>query len=210
MTPAAILFDFDGTLIDSARSILSGFALALEREGITPAVPLASELIGPPLPKTLAKLAGTDDPAVIGKLSAAYREAYDGGGYRETDVYPGVPAMLESLAAGGIALHIVTNKRIAPTRLILDHLGWTTWFRGIYALDAIEPPAPHKIALVREVLTRESLAAATTWMVGDSSEDRQAAEGSGLRFFSATWGYGTAGRDGLSRPEELLRHARVD
>lgn len=208
MAPQAILFDLDGTLIDSARSILSGFALALEREGLTPAVPLAPALIGPPLPKTLATLAGTTDPAVIERLSVAYREAYDGGGYRETEVYPGVPSMLKSLASSGIALHIVTNKRIAPTQLILAHLGWTAWFRGIYALDALEPAAPHKTALVREVLARESLGAASTWMIGDSNEDRAAAEGNGLRFFSATWGYGTAGPDGLLKPEDLLKHAR--
>jgi phosphoglycolate phosphatase len=208
MSPQAILFDFDGTLIDSARSILAGFELALTREGLQPVVPLAPSLIGPPLPKTLATLAGTEDPAVIMKLTAAYREAYDGGGYRQTEVYPGVTSMLEGLAEHRISLHIVTNKRIVPTRLILDHLGWTRWFKGIYALDALEPAAPHKRALVHEVMQRESLASPQTWMVGDSAEDRSAAEGNGLRFFSATWGYGAAGPDGLRTPDELLRLVR--
>lgn len=208
MSPQAILFDFDGTLIDSARSILSGFELALAREGLQAAVPLSASLIGPPLPRTLAKLAGTDDPAIITKLAAAYREAYDGGGYRQTEVYVGVPAMLATLVEHRISLHIVTNKRIAPTRLILEHLGWTAWFEGVYALDALEPAAPHKTALVQQVLQRESLDASRTWMVGDSAEDRSAAEGNGLRFFSATWGYGAAGPDGLHRPDDLLRLAR--
>jgi len=208
MSSQAILFDFDGTLIDSARSILAGFELALAREGLQPAVPLAPSLIGPPLPKTLATLAGTEDPTVIAKLAAAYREAYDGGGYRETEVYPGVSTMLEGLAEAQISLHIVTNKRIAPTRLILDHLGWTRWFRGIYALDALEPAAAHKTALVSAVMQRESLAPTRTWMVGDSAEDRRAAEGNGLQFFSATWGYGAAGPDGLRTPDELLQLAR--
>ena len=208
MSPRAILFDFDGTLIDSARSILAGFELALAREGLRPAVPLSPSLIGPPLPKTLATLAGTEDPAVITQLASAYREAYDGGGYRQTEVYPGVHAMLEALVDHRISLHIVTNKRIAPTRLILDHLGWTRWFKGIYALDALEPAAPHKTALVREVMERESLTSSQTWMVGDSAEDRSAALSNGLRFFSATWGYGAAGPDGLRTPEDLLHLAR--
>lgn len=220
MSPQAILFDLDGTLIDSAPSILAGFARALEREGLQAAVPLAPSLIGPPLPKTLATLAGTTDPEVITRLASAYREAYDGGGYRQTAVYPGVPAMLQTLATQRIALHIVTNKRIAPTRLILDHLGWTRWFQGIYALDALEPAAPHKSALVSAVMQRESLVQTHTWMVGDSAEDRSAAESNGLRFFSATWGYGTAvsaasaasgaaGSDGLRTPDELLQFART-
>ncbi|MBM4192212.1 MAG: HAD family hydrolase [Gammaproteobacteria bacterium] len=204
MSPKAILFDLDGTLIDSARTILAGFERALEREGLQAVVPLEPSLIGPPLPKTLATLAGTSDPCVIARLAIAYREAYDGGGYLQTEVYPGVPAMIEALATQRIALHIVTNKRIAPTRLILDHLGWTRWFRGIYALDALEPAAPHKSALVSAVMQLESLTQTHTWMVGDSAEDRSAAESNGLRFFSATWGYGAAGADGLRSPGDLL------
>jgi phosphoglycolate phosphatase len=116
--------------------------------------------------------------------------------------------MLATLVEHRISLHIVTNKRIAPTRLILEHLGWTAWFEGVYALDALEPAAPHKTALVQQVMRRESLDASRTWMVGDSAEDRSAAEGNGLRFFSATWGYGAAGPDGLHQPEDLLRLAR--
>jgi phosphoglycolate phosphatase-like HAD superfamily hydrolase len=57
-------------------------------------------------------------------------------------------------------------------------------------------------------MQRESLASPQTWMVGDSAEDRSAAEGNGLRFFSATWGYGAAGPDGLRTPDELLRLVR--
>jgi phosphoglycolate phosphatase len=206
--PRAILFDFDGTLIDSARSILAGLDRALASEGIRPVVPLSPALIGPPLPRTLATLAGSAEPALIERLAAAYRTEYDSVGYRQTDVYPGVESMLESLGSAGIDLHIVTNKRIKPTRLILDHLDWQRHFRGVYALDAVEPAAIDKTALVREVLQREALPVTTTWMVGDSPDDQRAALGNGLRFFAVAWGYGLADEAGLKAPADLLARLR--
>lgn len=213
MSPRAILFDFDGTLIDSAASVLASLDHALKRSNVTPVVPLDRALIGPPLRQTLATLAGRDDAALLDLLAQAFRDDYDTRGYTRTEVYAGVPEMLQGLQAQRIALHIVTNKRIAATRRILDHLGWRAWFAGVYALDALEPAAPNKPHLVAEVLRRENLSAASTWMVGDSAEDRRSAETNALRFFAATWGYGAAAggaEDGhsLTTPLELLQAAR--
>lgn len=209
--PEAVLFDFDGTLIDSAPGILASFEAALRATGLAAAVPLSPALIGPPLAKTAAMLLGRDDPDAVRALVAAFRDDYDTAGYRATSVYAGVTTMLEGLAQAGIALHIVTNKRIAATRLILDHLGWTPRFTGIYALDALQPPAPHKPALVADVLQRERIVAERSWMVGDSAEDRRAALANGLRFFGAAWGYGTAsaGDGALTDPAQLLHAAGI-
>jgi len=208
--PQALLFDFDGTLVDSAPSVLAALEHALRHCGVTPRVPFTPSLIGPPLRRTLATLAGSEDAGLLDQLAAAFRDEYDSRGYRLTAVYPGVPDLLGALHDAGIALYIVTNKRIKPTRLILEHLDWTRWFGGVYALDALQPAAPHKSALVREVLQRHHLAAEATWMIGDSAEDRQSALANGLRFFAATWGYGSASaggapEQGLSEPGALLQ-----
>jgi phosphoglycolate phosphatase len=210
MTPHSILFDLDGTLIDSAPGILAAFGAALVRTGIRPAVPLDASLIGPPLPVTAATLLGRDDPTALAALIAAFRADYDEAGYRATTVYAGVPKLLDGLAAAGIALRIVTNKRIAPTRRILEHLGWTPRFAGVHALDATVPPAPHKPAMVAAVLHAAGLPAATTWMVGDSAEDRRAAETNGLRFFAAAWGYGAAAAADLGRRTDVRPDALAD
>ena len=154
MSPRAILFDFDGTLIDSATSVLASLDHALKRSNVTPVVTLDRALIGPPLRETLATLTGSDDAALLDILAQAFRDDYDTRGYTRTEVYAGVPEMLQGLQTQGIALHIVTNKRIAATRRILEHLGWTAWFAGIYALDALEPAAPNKPHLVAEVQTK--------------------------------------------------------
>ncbi len=201
--PAAVLFDFDGTLIDSATSVLAGLQYALTSASVEARCALDASIIGPPLRLTLAKLAGSDEPALIDRLAASFREHYDTGGYKHTEVYEGVPAMLQTLHDAGIALYIVTNKRILPTLRILDHLGWRTWFKAIYALDALQPPAANKPQLVASVMLKHELAAARTWMVGDSEEDRRSAETNGLRFFAASWGYGGAAGAGLKTPAEL-------
>ena len=208
--PTAILFDFDGTLIDSATSVLAGLQHALASASIEPRCTLDSSIIGPPLRLTLAKLAGSDESALIDRLAAAFREHYDSDGYRHTEVYEGVPSMLKALNEAGIALYIVTNKRILPTLRILDHLGWRDWFESVYALDALQPPAANKAALVATVLKKHELVLDRTWMVGDSEEDRRSAEMNGLRFFAARWGYGGAGGAGLSKPAELTLAASVN
>jgi phosphoglycolate phosphatase len=204
MSPAAILFDFDGTLIDSAPSILASFAAALQRTGLKAAVPLTPSLIGPPLLSAVGTLLGTGDEPTRQRFAAAFREQYDLAGYRHTAAYDGVPALLEGLHEAGIHPYLVTNKRIAPTRLILAHLRWEHWFRGVYALDALQPPAPNKTSLIRDVLQREALRPADTWMVGDSPEDQSAAAGNALRFLAARWGYGEGLGDGPRSPLELL------
>jgi phosphoglycolate phosphatase len=184
-----ILFDFDGTLIDSAPSILISFAAVVQQHGITPLVPLDSQLIGPPLLPTLARISGVSAPDALEAMAATFKTNYDTEGYRHTAVYPGIDAALRALAQQA-TLYIVTNKRIHPTRLILDHLGWAALFNGVYAQDAFEPPLPSKAAVIGEVLATHGIDPTGALYVGDRAEDGEAATANGLAFAWATWGYG--------------------
>lgn len=201
--PTTLLFDLDGTLIDSSASILLTMAGALAREGIDPIMSLDESLIGPPLRQTLTRISGCADPRVIERLAVYFREVYDTVGYRQTQVYPGVDDALRTLAASGCRLFIVTNKRIHPTRLILEMLGWTNLFSGIYALDAISPAASSKGALVTRLLDEEKILAQDACLIGDTPEDAQAARENGLRFVGVTWGYGKFAAD-CFRDREIL------
>ncbi|HET6720269.1 MAG TPA: HAD hydrolase-like protein [Rhodocyclaceae bacterium] len=187
-----IIFDLDGTLIDSSKSILAGFAGAFAAEGLSPAVALAPEIIGPPLKETLAILAGSRDDALVDRLAGHFKAHYDNVGYRETTVFAGIPEMLAGLAEMGVPLHIATNKRLIPTRRILDHLGWTAYFRTVRALDAWSPAAANKAEMIARQLREEALAPASTLYVGDREEDFFAARSNHLPFALAAWGYGGA------------------
>ncbi|MDD5296919.1 MAG: HAD hydrolase-like protein [Rhodocyclaceae bacterium] len=190
MTMTTLLFDLDGTLIDSAPSILSGFRAAFEEAGIGPVLPLTSAIIGPPLMQTLANLTGGADEATLSALAAGFKRHYDSEGYKETVVFPGVADMLASLAGLGLDLHIATNKRLLPTERILEFLGWRPWFNTVYAADMPGRGFKGKGAMVAAQMADLNLAREAACYIGDRQEDRQAAEENGLPFIAACWGYG--------------------
>lgn len=191
MSAPALIFDLDGTLIDSAPSILAGFAAVVQRHGILPQVPLDNRLIGPPLLPTLQRISGEDDPRALQGMAATFKGWYDTEGYTHTAVYPGVDGALRALATRA-PLYIVTNKRIHPTRQILAHLGWADLFVGVYAQDAFEPPLPTKAAVIGRALALHGIDPATAIYIGDRAEDGEAATANGLAFAWAAWGYGVA------------------
>lgn len=191
MTLAPVLFDLDGTLIDSAPSILASMGAAFAELGAEPVCPLEPSLIGPPLIPTLHKLRG-DAPGgpTVEELAAAFKAHYDREGYRGSVVIEPMPALLDELAAQGRELFIVTNKRLHPTLLILEHLGWRPRFRGVYALDALTPAATSKAQVLQHVAATHGLPVARCWYVGDRDEDAEAATAAGLPCLRVPWGYG--------------------
>jgi phosphoglycolate phosphatase len=185
-----LLFDLDGTLIDSAPSILAGFRAAFQEAGIEPVVPLTSAIIGPPLMQTLGHLTGGSAPLVLAALAEGFKRHYDNEGYKETVIFPGVADMLERLAGLDLAMHIATNKRLLPTERILEFFGWRPWFRTVYAADMPGRNFKSKGSMVAAQLADLRLEKATACYIGDRQEDREAAEENGLAFIAACWGYG--------------------
>ena len=186
----AIIFDLDGTLIDSRAAILDAFGKALAEKGIEPLIALSAVRIGPPLAETLRELSGSSDESLLDSLAEHFKAHYDSTGYRASEVFAGIAELLEALAASGAHCFLATNKRIAPTRLILQHLQWEQYFAGVYALDRETPRLPDKSAMLARLLTDQVLDAQYSIYVGDTPEDEAAARANGLRFAAVTWGYG--------------------
>ena len=186
-----ILFDLDGTLIDSAPAILASYREAFSRCDVTPARAIDESIVGPPLIETLQLLTASHDKALIERLAEAFKASYDSEGYQQTAAYAGVGEMLAQLRDAGLQLSIATNKRIHPTRLILDHLGWLDHFEHLYALDLFEPRLPDKAAMIARLLADHELPQDASIYIGDRSEDGESADANALPFIAATWGYGS-------------------
>ena len=190
ITYQSIIFDLDGTLIDSSPSILKCFGHVLDETNLKPLVPLSDSLIGPPLRQTLTNLTGSTDSALLDRLVESFKACYDTKGYKATLVYEGVENMLETLSKSGIPLAIATNKRRVPTLKIIEHLGWNNYFRIIGTLDTPVLPHTNKAALIRFLLNEIGVTAETSLYVGDKWEDGEAATANSMPFCAAAWGYG--------------------
>ena len=184
-----ILFDLDGTLIDSAPSIVESFIYAFASLGIIPSKTITSEVVGPPLMPTLRMLAGQDDSELLQQLAAKFKAHYDTEGYKKATVFPGVEALLDTLSQSGATLYIATNKRDLPTQKIMKHLNWGHYFKGVFALDTYMPPLAAKPLMVARILDDYQIDPAQAIYIGDRYEDGLAADHNHLDFVMVTWGY---------------------
>jgi phosphoglycolate phosphatase len=189
MSSGAVIFDLDGTLVDSSPGILAAYASAFASCGLTPKVPLTAQVIGPPLRATLSQLSHSVNPDQLDRLTAGFKMFYDSAGCLETRPFAGVNKMLNELRDGGVPMHIATNKRALPTNRIVDHLGWQHMFESVYALDSVVPPAQNKSMLLSRLIVDAALDRSQTIYVGDRYEDGEAATQNAVTFIWVAWGF---------------------
>jgi phosphoglycolate phosphatase len=128
-----------------------------------------------------------------------YRLCYDATGWRENSVYPGIPAVLQSLQASSWRLFVCTSKREDFALRILETFDLRRYFLGVYA-DTAGSLHHTKTALLRRLLEEQSLEPATTFMIGDRSFDIEAARANGVTSIAVTYGYGTSEEIASARP----------
>lgn len=189
----AVLFDFDGTLVDSGPTICAGLAAALRALGL--AVPPEAELracIGLPLPHVWRRLGIAD--AHHAAAIAGYRAWAGAADAAPASPYPGVPELLRRLRARGDLLVLASAKDTASAERAVASQGWRPWF---HAVRGAEPgDGPDKRALVARALASLPPGCAVAGLAGDMPVDGDAAAANGIPFIPCLWGYG--------RREDLL------
>ena len=185
-----LLFDLDGTLIDSAPSILECYKLVLCQFSLEAKCPLEISLIGPPLVPTLRQISGVSDEGILVDMSIAFKKIYDTTGLTQSFAYVGIAEQLKKLHDNEHKLYVVTNKRMIAAKKILDFLGWDVWFEGVYAPDAFDPTLSSKSSVIERVLQIHSISKSDAMYFGDRNEDGEAAHSNGLKFVWVEWGYG--------------------
>jgi phosphoglycolate phosphatase len=185
-----VLFDFDGTLIDSAPYVLTAYREAFKSFDITPKVEINEAIIGPPLVNTVQMLLGDDHHPLVQPLVDKFMALYDGGVAENTFFYDGVADLINNLKSQGCRLYIATNKRYKPTVAILEHLGFFGTFTDVRAVDQLPTDKRSKATLIKEICEDYAITLNEAIYVGDKLDDFKAADANNMTFLAAGWGYG--------------------
>lgn len=203
-----VIFDLDGTLIDSSSSIISSIKAAFADVGVEQNAPITASLIGPPLTEIMQALVMKSDISALPDLIEAFKRHYDEIGYKETIVYEGVLDAIIELKRSGLNIYIATNKRMHAARKIINHLRWNALFKNVFSLDYFNPPMPNKTSMLRMINSLLPGESANRVYIGDRAEDAEAARNNNIYFLWAKWGYGLMSESIecctiLSSPDEL-------
>lgn len=184
-----MIFDLDGTLVNSSAGILASLDHAFRANEVAPAGALSNFIIGPPVREIVNSLIPDLEDSTTDMIIESFKSHYDSSGYLQTEPYDGVDQMLLRILDVGVRLAIVTNKREKPTRLIVNQLGWNDYFSSIFCPDSIQPSSPSKAALIGRLLHDIELHPLNCVYIGDRTEDWHSARDNGIRFGWAKWGY---------------------
>ena len=193
-----IVFDLDGTLIDSAPDIRAAANVMLAGEGAAPLdLPTTISFIGNGVPKLVerAMRARNLPEADHARLTEVMLQAYGRNPATLTRLYDGLEDLLPALKAAGHRLGICTNKPEAPTREILDIFAITGLFDVIVGGDTLPVKKPDPAPLFRAY---EALGAGPRLYVGDSEVDAETAERAAVPFALFTEGYRKMAVDDLT------------
>ena len=193
-SPRAILFDLDGTLIDSVPLILDSFCHAFTACGLpVPATDILSRGIGTPLRPHF--LHYSSDPEVVDRLVRAYREYNLAHHDARVRLFPGVREMLADIGARGVPIAIVTSKNRMTTARGLDLTGLHALISAIVTSDDVVHPKPHPEPVIRAAALLDVPPSATVF-AGDSLHDLHSGRDAGARTAAVLWG--PFGREHLS------------
>lgn len=191
-----ILFDLDGTLIDSEPGICATLAYAFAQVGaVLPDRAVLRTWIGPPFWETFPSVLG-DDLVRIEAAIGHYRVRFEQVGWADHQVYPGMADLVGDLIDGGHTLAIVTTKPQSQAQKIVDHFPFGAAFKRVYGPD-ISGRHCAKAEMIAQALKDFSMHADDATMVGDRHFDIQGARANGVRALGVGWGFGSV--------EELAR-----
>ncbi|MDD2926343.1 phosphoglycolate phosphatase [Rhodoferax sp.] len=209
-----VLFDLDGTLVETAPEIMDAVNDTLHRFGL-PAVtqPQVNDWIGHGtlalLAKALAQVSRHDEAQARGsellrQMVPVYNSTYNRRCGTRSHLYPQVRETLKALRAQGVKLAVLTNKETCYTQLVLDAHQLTTLFDAVISGDtfAVKKPDPTG---AHHCLTQFGVAPARALLVGDSSIDVATARAAGLTVWVLPYGYNMGQPIEASGPDRVIQ-----
>lgn len=185
-----ILFDLDGTLLDSKKGIVNCIKYALDSKGIKYTDDVLDKMIGPPFRVSMHDFLGLERD-VIEELITLYRGRYAAGGWRECSIFDGVEDMLKSLLVAGKKLGLATSKPLKYARIMMDEMGLSKYFLFIGGASS-DLSRELKCDIIQMNLDKMNITdKSKVLMVGDRLYDIEGAKICGVDCAAVLYGYGS-------------------
>ena len=185
----AVLFDLDGTLVNSLPDISRCMNAALQRHGLPPHPEAAYRRMTGNGARVLAQRAvGEAHSALADAVLADYSALYAAHCYDASHVYPGVDALLNGLRQAGLRLAVLSNKDDGDVKSVMAHYFPAAPFdilRGRLPGVPLKPDPAAALSIAREM----GVAPSRFWYLGDTPTDCETARAAGMRFIAAGWGF---------------------
>lgn len=200
---AAVVFDWDGTLMDSIGHIVHCLQQAITEIGLDPRSPAQlREIVGLGLTQALAQLYPQADPEAVNALSEAYRRQYFQTEASAMALFPDARPLLEQLQAEGLLLAVATGKSRRGLNLALEHSGLQSMFAVTVTAD--EYPSKPDPTMLQAALDQMGVAYPDALMVGDSVYDLEMAHNLGVLSVGVARGAYSAEHLAACRPLAVL------
>lgn len=200
----AILFDIDGTLLDTAPGVISSARHAIREMGFAP-LPEAAlrKFVGPPPRETYRALCQANEEQAL-RAALLHRQYGRERGLYDSRPYPGIPELVEALWRAGAKLGAATLKAQDVAEKILEHHALRRYLGAVVGVDAGETRT--KADTIHLALQALGASPGEAVLVGDSEYDRAGAHLAGVQFAGVSWGYGfPPGTPGMARDAEELK-----
>jgi phosphoglycolate phosphatase len=198
MTNPLVIFDCDGTLVDSQHSICTAMVRAFDAVRLPPPERLdILSVVGLSLPHAMARLLPEADAAFHDHVSDQYKNAFHamrGEGVVSEPLYDGIADLIDLLDAQGWLLGVATGKSDRGLNLCLTHHGVIDRFVTLQTADR-HPSKPHP-SMIAQAMADAGAVPESTVMIGDTSFDIDMAVNAGVRGIGVAWGY---------HPPQILR-----
>ncbi|GGO17044.1 haloacid dehalogenase [Iodidimonas muriae] len=191
-----VVFDCDGTLVDSQSVILAAMRAAFAAQSLSPPADEAiRRIVGLSLPQAVHALLGDDrlplDQGIVPALADSYKNAFidlrHSHGHRHEPLYPGIEDTLIALGEAGVLMGIATGKSMRGLVSILEHHGLSDHFISLQTAD-LHPSKPHP-AMLEAAIREAGAKAEQTILIGDTSYDMLMAKNAGAIGLGVSWGY---------------------
>jgi len=208
---ATIVFDLDGTLVDTAPDLISALNFVLDREGLPP-VPSGSarNMIGAGARKMIERGLEAEGRALtmaeIDRMTAEFIAYYAEHIADASRPFEGLESALDNLSAAGCRLAVCTNKLEWLSKRLLDQLGLSPRFAAICGADTFGVAKPDP-AILKQTVARAGGELNATIMVGDAGTDIGVARRAGVPVIGVSFGYAEVPIVEL-KPDRLIHHMR--